>query len=36
MDATCLTVGGFCQPSVAQTLIEQADSAVIGLLQRFL
>ena len=36
MDATCLTVGGFCQPSVARTLIEQCGSAEIGLSQRFL
>ena len=36
MDSTCLTVGGFCQPSVARALIEQSDSAEIGLSQRFL
>lgn len=36
MDATCLTVGGFCQPSVARTLIEQSGSAEIGISQRFL
>ena len=36
MDATCLTVGGFCQPSVAHGLIEQSGSAEIGLSQRFL
>ena len=36
MDATCLTVGGFCQPSVARALIEQSGSAEIGLSQRFL
>lgn len=36
MDSTCLTVGGFSQPTVARTLIEQCGSAEIGLTQRFL
>ena len=36
MDNTCLTVGGFSQPSVARTLIEQNTSAEVGLTQRFL
>ena len=36
MDTTSLTVGGFSQPSVARTLIEQSASAEIGLTQRFL
>lgn len=27
MDSTCLTVGGFSQPSVARALIEQGGSA---------
>lgn len=36
MDNTCLTVGGFGQPSVARLLIEQSGSAEIGLSQRFL
>ena len=36
MESTCLTVGGFSQPSVARMLIEQNESAEIGLSQRFL
>ena len=36
MDSTCLTVGGFSQPSVAHVLIEQNGSAEIGLSQRIL
>jgi len=36
MDSTCLTVGGFSQPSVARALIEQSGSAEIGLSQRFM
>jgi len=36
MEKTCLTVGGFSQPSVARTLIEQSTSAEVGLTQRFL
>ena len=36
METTCLTVGGFSQPSVARSLIEQSGSAEIGLSQRFL
>ena len=36
MEKTCLTVGGFSQPSVARTLIEQNTSAEVGLTQRFL
>ena len=36
IDTTSLTVGGFSQPSVARTLIEQSASAEIGLTQRFL
>ena len=36
MDSTCLTVGGFSQPSVARAIIEQSGSAEIGLAQRFL
>ena len=36
MDSTCLTVGGFSQPSVARVLIEQSGSAEIGLSQRIL
>ena len=36
MDATYLTVGGFCQPTVARALIEQSGSAEIGLSQRFM
>lgn len=36
MDRTALTVGGFTQPSVARTLIEQQSSADRGFCQRFL
>jgi hypothetical protein len=36
MRSTCLTVGGFSQPSVARTIIEQPGSAEIGIMQRFL
>ena len=36
MESTCLTVGGFSQPTVARSLIEQSVSAEIGLTQRFL
>ena len=36
MENTCLTVGGFSQPSVAWSLIEQGSSAEVGLTQRFL
>ena len=36
MESTCLTVGGFSQPTVARALIEQSRSAEIGLTQRFL
>ena len=36
METTCFTVGGFSQPSVARSLIEQSGSAEIGLTQRFL
>ena len=36
MESTCLTVGGFSQPSVARLLIEQSGSAEIGLSQRIL
>lgn len=36
MECTGLTVGGFTQPAVARTLIEQASSAEKGLCQRFL
>ena len=36
MESTCLTVGGFSQPSVARSLIEQSGSAEIGLSQHFL
>jgi len=36
MDSTCLTVGGFSQPSVARALIQQSGSAEIGLSQRFM
>ena len=31
MESTALTVGGFNQPPVARTLIEQSGSAEIGL-----
>ncbi len=36
MTTTSLTIGGFSQPAIARTLIEQAGSAEIGLTQRFL
>ena len=36
MERTALTVGGFTQPSVARTLIEQQGSAEKGFCQRFL
>ena len=36
MECTGLTVGGFTQPTVARTLIEQPSSAEKGLCQRFL
>lgn len=36
MSTTSLTIGGFSQPAVARTLIEQPGSAEIGLTQRFL
>ena len=36
MDATCLTVGGFFQPSVAWALMEQSGSPEIRLVQCFL
>lgn len=36
MECTGLTVGGFTQPSVARTLIEQHGSSEKGLCQRFL
>ena len=36
MESTCLTVGGFSQPSVARALIEQSGSSEVGLSQRFL
>ena len=36
MECTGLTVGGFTQPAVARTLIEQPNSAEKGLCQRFL
>jgi len=36
MDHTALSVGGFTQPSVARTLIEQQSSAERGFCQRFL
>ena len=36
MESTCLTVGGFSQPSVTRSCIEQSGSAEIGLSQRFL
>ena len=36
MDKTYLTVGGFSQPPVARTLIEQSGSAEVGLSQCFL
>lgn len=36
MERTFFTVGGFSQPTVASSLIEQAGSTEIGLTQRFL
>lgn len=36
MEQTALSVGGFTQPSVARTLIEQQSSAERGFCQRFL
>ena len=36
MDRTALSVGGFTQPAVARTLIEQQSSADKGLCQRCL
>lgn len=36
METTSLTVGGFSQPGVARTLIEQPGSIETGLAQRFL
>ena len=36
MESTCLTVGGFSQPTTAQALIEQSGCAEVGLAQRFL
>ena len=36
MGNTCLTVGGFSQPSVAWSLIEQGTSAKVGPTQHFL
>ena len=36
METTSLTIGGFSQPSVARSIIEQPGSAEIGLSQRFL
>ena len=36
MESTSLTVGGFSQPSIARSVIEQCGSAEIGLAQRFL
>ena len=36
MPTTCLTVGGFSQPSVARGLLEQGTSTETGLCQRFL
>ena len=36
METTNLTVGGFSQPAVARSLIDQAGSTEIGLAQRFL
>ena len=36
VESTCLTVGGFSQPKVACSLIEQSVSAEIGLTQRFM
>ena len=36
MESTSLTIGGFSQPGVARTLIEQPGSIETGLAQRFL
>ena len=36
METTSLTIGGFSQPGVARTLIEQPGSIETGLTQRFL
>ena len=36
MERTALTVGGFTQPSVARTIIEQVAGAERGFSQRFL
>lgn len=36
MEKTALTVGGFTQPSVARTIIEQTTGAERGFSQRFL
>lgn len=36
MPSTSLTVGGFSQPSVAKSLIEQSGSTDTGFCQRFL
>ena len=36
METTSLSLGGFSQPSVARTVIEQPGSAETGLSQRFL
>lgn len=36
MESTSLTVGGFSQPAVARSIIEQPGSSEIGLAQRIL
>ena len=36
METTSLTIGGFSQPGVARTLIEEPGSIETGLTQRFL
>lgn len=36
MESTCLTIGGFSQPAVARSIIEQSGSSEIGLAQRIL
>ena len=36
MDSTSLTIGGFSQPAIARSLIEQSGSSEIGLAQRIL
>ena len=36
MERTTLTIGGFMQPSVARTIIEQVAGAERGFSQRFL